>query len=107
MERKFIEVKVTTDLKLAMENYTVKKNGLGDHTALVTVGPHDFKILWTDHPGEVKGKEKVVNFLVWRNQLMRDAGIPENPLLEVSGKRDSELLHRIFCCTGFNDKVDA
>lgn len=96
---------MTTNEREALNKYLEKQQSLKGFSSLVTVHPITCKITWIDHPGGVKGESKVVNFLARRGQMLRDLGIPENPLLEVGGLNVDTLLDRVFCCKDFNNMI--
>lgn len=97
--KKFIEVKVTTNLREAVEAYEDKSQGLEGNTALFHVHPTTAQCYWANHPGGLAGEAKVTNFLIRRFQYSSTRA-NTNPLAE-----EGELEKRIFCNDRFNRMV--
>nr|AVR52566.1 PA [Photinus pyralis orthomyxo-like virus 1] len=95
---KFIEVKVSFDREECINLYESKKAEIRGWTSLVIINPKSGKAEWIDHPGNIAGESKVVNFIVRRSEIMRDAGIMDSNIQDIKN-----ISERLFCSPWFEE----
>lgn len=99
--KKFIEVKVTRDIEGSIKRYKVYKMDIPGNCALVLVNPVNGKVVYEDHPGGLRGEQKVTQFILKRHHIVADMGLVESDVQEVK-----DLEEFIFCDDVFSTMVD-
>nr|QPL15317.1 polymerase PA [Neuropteran orthomyxo-related virus OKIAV190] len=99
--RKFIEVKVSTNIALCKETFWRKSMDIEEWTSLVVIDPNIGTMTWVNHPGGLKGENKVTGFIIKRRIKMRDYGIMETNLRE-----EVDIEAKVFHCKEFNKLVE-
>nr|QNS31064.1 PA-like protein [Insect orthomyxo-like virus 1] len=100
-ERKFLEVKVTRNIGMAVINFNLESAGHKEFS-LFAINPEDpSEFRWVNHTGDVVGFPKVTTFLSVRKLFLDGLHVMESDLGD-----HVDMAPRIFCSSWFNFHMD-